>query len=87
LRLVYTDDGAGMAADVAARIYEPFFTTRRGDGGTGLGMHIVYNLVTQAMAGRIALTTAPGKGVRFDIVFPRVHPDVAERARTAAATP
>jgi len=55
-------------------VFEPFFTTKRELGGTGLGMHIVYNLVTQALAGRIALRTAPGEGVRFEIVFPQVHP-------------
>jgi C4-dicarboxylate-specific signal transduction histidine kinase len=54
LRLTYRDDGVGMDPQVAARIFEPFFTTRRGSGGTGLGMHIVYNLVTQALGGRIA---------------------------------
>lgn len=74
LRLRYEDDGQGMAPAVAERVFEPFFTTRRESGGTGLGMHIVYNLVTQALAGRISLTTAPGKGVCFDVLFPRVHP-------------
>ncbi len=74
LRLRYEDDGQGMEAHIAERVFEPFFTTRRESGGTGLGMHIVYNLVTQALAGRITLTTQPDKGVRFDVVFPRVHP-------------
>ena len=72
IRLVYVDDGVGMAADVAARVFEPFFTTRRHAGGTGLGMHIVYNLVTQALGGRISCVTAPGEGVRFTIVVPQV---------------
>jgi signal transduction histidine kinase len=71
VRVVYRDDGDGMPADVAARIFEPFFTTRRGSGGTGLGMHIVYNLVTQGLGGRIACATAPGEGVAFTIVFPQ----------------
>lgn len=75
LHLRYEDDGVGMDALVARRVFEPFFTTRRELGGTGLGMHIVYNLVTQALAGRIALATDPGRGVRFDMWFPVVHPD------------
>ena len=75
--LEYSDDGHGMDPSVAARIFEPFFTTKREHGGTGLGMHIVYNLVTAALAGRIALTTARGEGVRFEIVFPLRHPDAA----------
>jgi ligand-binding sensor domain-containing protein/signal transduction histidine kinase len=74
LRLNYADDGVGMSPEVARRVFEPFFTTRRNSGGTGLGMHIVYNLVTQALAGRITCTTAPGEGVRFVITFPQVHP-------------
>jgi PAS domain S-box-containing protein len=80
LRLRYEDDGAGMDATVAARVYEPFFTTRRERGGTGLGMHVVYNLVTQALGGRIALTTAPGQGVRFEITAPARHPASAAPA-------
>jgi len=72
--LSYADDGAGMNEAVAAQMFEPFFTTKRDQGGTGLGMHIVYNLVSHALGGRIACATAPGQGVRFEIVFPAVHP-------------
>jgi len=74
LKMRYQDDGCGMQAEVARRVFEPFFTTKRNAGGTGLGMHIVYNLVTQALAGRIELDTAPGSGVRIDIGFPIRHP-------------
>lgn len=77
LHLRYEDDGCGMDSHVAAQMFEPFFTTKREQGGTGLGMHIVFNLVTQALAGRIAYVTLPGEGVRFDIVFPAVHPQYA----------
>ncbi len=74
LKMRYQDNGCGMPADVARRVFEPFFTTKRNAGGTGLGMHIVYNLVTQALAGRIEIDTAPGAGVRIDIGFPLRHP-------------
>jgi signal transduction histidine kinase len=74
LRLVYADDGIGMPPEVAARVFEPFFTTRRHAGGTGLGMHIVYNLVTQALGGKISCATAPGEGVRFTIIIPQTSP-------------
>ncbi len=74
LRLHYEDDGCGMPPAVAQRVFEPFFTTKRNAGGTGLGMHIVYNLVTQALSGRIEIDTAPGQGMRIDIVFPMRHP-------------
>jgi len=81
IRLRYLDNGRGMSEAVAARVFEPFFTTRRGSGGTGLGMHIVYNLVAQALGGRIRLDTAPGRGVQFDINFPQHDP----RAQSAMA--
>lgn len=70
ITLTYRDDGRGMPADQAARIFDPFFTTRRSEGGSGLGMHIVYNLVTQQLGGRIGCTTAPGKGISFTIILP-----------------
>ncbi len=79
LQLTYEDDGAGMSAEVAAQMFEPFFTTRRDQGGTGLGMHIVFNLVTQALAGRITHHTEPGAGVRFEIEFPLRHPQFDQR--------
>ncbi|MDC8012993.1 two-component regulator propeller domain-containing protein [Tahibacter soli] len=66
----YRDDGAGMDEATRSRIFDPFFTTRRGQGGSGLGMHIVYNLVTQALGGTIACRSAPGRGVEFRIRFP-----------------
>jgi signal transduction histidine kinase len=70
VRIDYRDNGRGMDETVRKRIFEPFFTTRRGQGGSGLGMHIVYNLVTQALSGRIECTSAPGQGVLFRIVLP-----------------
>ncbi len=70
LHLVYKDNGRGLTKDVKSQIYEPFFTTRRGLGGSGLGMHIVYNLVTQSLRGSIECESVPGRGVKFDIKVP-----------------
>lgn len=70
LHLRYADDGVGMDETVRARVFEPFFTTRRGAGGSGLGLHIVYNLVTQALGGRITCESASGQGVLFRIDLP-----------------
>lgn len=70
LDLVYSDNGNGMADDVRSRIFEPFFTTMRGRGGSGLGMHIVFNLVTQKYRGTISCDSAPGSGATFKIDIP-----------------
>jgi len=70
VELTCRDNGRGMDENVRARIFEPFFTTRRGEGGSGLGMHVVYNLVTQLLGGRIHVVSTPGAGATFEIVLP-----------------
>ncbi|MBF0110113.1 MAG: PAS domain S-box protein [Magnetococcales bacterium] len=72
LHFIYRDDGKGMDEETRNRIFEPFFTTRRDLGGSGLGMHIVYNLVTQTLGGTIVCQSSPGKGmsVHMDIPLP-----------------
>ncbi len=66
----YQDDGRGMGEEQVERVFEPFYTTRRGRGGDGLGMHIVYNLVTQKLKGTIACESRPEHGARFTIRMP-----------------
>ena len=58
---------SGLMKGSVRRIFEPFFTTSRGDGGTGLGMHIVYNVVTRTLKGTIHCESSPGAGAVFDI--------------------
>lgn len=74
VRIVFADDGCGMSPDVRRRAFDPFFTTRRDQGGTGLGLHIVYNIVTGRLGGRIYLTSVAGEGTRVEIVLPRMAP-------------
>lgn len=69
------DDGAGIPEQYQARVFDPFFTTRRNDGGTGLGLHIVYNLVTQKLGGSIRMESRVGEGTRFTIELPERAPD------------
>ncbi|MBL8671618.1 MAG: PAS domain S-box protein, partial [Alphaproteobacteria bacterium] len=78
VEIVYADDGSGVSEDVLQRMFEPFFTTRRGRGGSGLGLSIVYNLVTQKLGGEIRAEGAPGKGLRFTIRLPRKAPVAAD---------
>lgn len=70
LHMNYEDDGRGMDRESVSRVFDPFFTTRRGQGGTGLGMHIVYNIVTQLLGGQIECRSALGGGACFMMRFP-----------------
>jgi signal transduction histidine kinase len=71
VELIFADDGAGMTPDVQRQAFDPFFTTRRNEGGTGLGLHIVYNLVTQQLGGRMMLDSRLGQGTTFRIIIPK----------------
>jgi PAS domain S-box-containing protein len=74
VEIIFADDGCGMSLDVRRRAFDPFFTTRRDQGGTGLGLHIVYSIVTNRLGGRLDLDSEPGRGTRVHIVLPRVAP-------------
>lgn len=69
------DYGKGMPPEVRDRVFEPFFTTGRSSGGTGLGMAIVHNLVTTALRGTIQIESEVGKGTEIIVIFPRKIPD------------
>lgn len=70
LVIEYADDGNGMEEKVCKKVFEPFFTTARSSGGTGLGLYIVYNLVTQKLRGDIQCSSQLGMGTRFTIRVP-----------------
>jgi signal transduction histidine kinase len=70
ITLSYSDNGRGVPPDVLPRIFDPFFTTKQAQGGTGLGMHIVFNLVTQKLGGEIRCESEVGKGTLFTIQLP-----------------
>jgi len=68
--LVYKDDGKGIAKDDLGKIFEPFFTTKRDKGGSGLGLHIIYTIVTQQLGGTITIESDINKGIDILIRFP-----------------
>lgn len=70
LNIVYKDNGRGMGPESLKKIFDPFYTTRRGKGGTGLGMHIVYNLVRQKLDGQIKCNSINGEGFTLTILIP-----------------
>ncbi len=74
VEVIFSDNGCGMSLDVRRRAFDPFFTTRRDQGGTGLGLHIVYSIVTSRLGGRLDLDSEPGGGTRIQIILPRVAP-------------
>jgi len=70
LSLLYVDDGRGLSEEEKEKFFEPFFTTRRADGGSGLGTHIMYNLVTQALNGTISFVPQDEDGLAIQIKIP-----------------
>ena len=74
VRLVFSDDGKGISEADLAHVFEPFFTTKRGQGSTGLGLHIVFNLVHARLGGEIEVASTLGEGTRFTVTFPCVAP-------------
>ncbi|CCH48703.1 ABC transporter substrate-binding protein [Pseudodesulfovibrio piezophilus] len=70
LLFTYSDDGIGLEKEAEDKIFEPFYTTKRGEGGTGLGLHIVFNTVTQTLGGSIQFESSPGEGIKYVITMP-----------------
>ncbi len=68
--LRYRDDGVGIDEKALEQLFEPFYTTKRGDGGSGLGAHLIYNLVTASLKGKITVKSKLGKGLAYLIKFP-----------------
>jgi signal transduction histidine kinase len=73
VHLDYHDDGKGIPDEFQNRVFDPFFTTRRGSGGSGLGLNIVYNLVTGVLNGKIDLKSVHANGCSFFVTFPLIQ--------------
>ncbi len=70
VHIYYSDNGKGMDENTLKKVFVPFYTTKRSEGGSGLGMHIVHTLVTEKLEGSIDVKSEPDKGVYFDIRLP-----------------
>ena len=77
VEIIFSDDGSGIPEEVQRHVFDPFFTTRRAQGRTGLGLYIVHNLVTQQLGGRITLVSALGKGTTIYMTLPLLAPGQA----------
>ena len=87
LHIHYSDDGKGVAREVIGKMFEPFVTTRRSKGGSGLGMFVVYNIVNADLGGNIRCESTLGQGVHFYLDIPwtfqssPITPDAAEAVK------
>lgn len=87
LRLDVADNGRGIAPALRTRVFEPFYTTRRLQGGSGLGLYIVNQIVARQLGGALVLDTAPGGGARFALRLPRIARQTPDVGRILGALP
>ncbi|MFZ6871846.1 ATP-binding protein [Undibacterium sp. Di27W] len=79
VKLEFRDDGTGIANEHLSKVFDPFFTTKLGQGGSGLGMNIVYNLVSKILGGKIQVQSDTGQGCCFTVIVPLSAPDTEEK--------
>jgi signal transduction histidine kinase len=84
--LYFSDNGIGMSEATARRAFDPFYTTKLGKGGSGLGLYIVYNLATVVLGGTIKLASSPCQGARFELLLPRIAPEAPAAEEESYAT-
>jgi len=86
LRLTVSDNGKGMAQEVMDRIFEPFFTTKTQGKGTGLGLAVVHGIV-KSNGGDIQVSSEPGQGTTFQVLFPKIENQETPQAATPLEVP
>jgi len=84
VRIRFSDDGVGMTDEVRRRAFDPFFTTRFGQGGSGLGLSLVFSITGSVLGGRIALDARPGDGTTLLLDLPLQAPDISVDEEQAA---
>lgn len=78
VNIIFKDNGKGVSQEQLDKLFDPFFTTKREQGGSGLGTHITFNLVKQTLGGDIHASSEPGKGLTYEISFPKNMPSPIE---------
>lgn len=73
IKITYKDDGKGLTEEQIEHLFDPFYTTTENKGGTGLGTHIVHNLVTDTLNGKINIESSPNEGLQYNITFDNMH--------------
>ncbi len=84
VEILFSDDGCGMSPQIRRQAFDPFFTTRRHEGATGLGLHIVHSMVVDRLGGRMALTSESGVGTTVRLILPRTIRFEGDDTDTAA---
>ncbi len=72
LTIIYSDNGQGLEDHQKPRIFEPFYTTKFGSGGSGLGLHLLYNIISTALQGQVDVIDIEGQGLSFKMTFPKL---------------
>jgi signal transduction histidine kinase len=75
---VFADNGCGMPPEIKRQAFDPFFTTRRHHGATGLGLHIVHAIVVDQLGGQLKLESEPGAGTIVQLTLPRMAPSARD---------
>lgn len=86
IAITVADTGSGMTSDIAARAFEPFYTTKDVGRGTGLGLSQIHGFATQS-GGDASISSQPGKGTTVTILLPRHHPRAGEIVHAGTSTP
>ncbi len=74
IEIVYKDNGKGLSKNALNQLFKPFFTTKVNQGGSGLGTHIIYNLIKQTLKGHVRVESEPGQGLKYTITLPKYTP-------------
>ncbi len=82
VQLRFSDNGHGIANERLGKIFDPFYTTKMGRGGSGIGLYVCYNLTTAILGARIAVNSEPGVGTEFVLDLPMVAPEKFNLLRT-----